>query len=260
LFSCSYCMHLLRWCCVVRLISPSSIHHRIESNLLLDFFFDFRSPSQLISDATMSIMSYNGSAMVAMTGKNCVAIASDMRFGVQQQTLADNFPKVYRIHDKLFLGLTGLITDMQTVSQKLEYRHKLYALREERVMKPQTFAAMVKNMLYERRFGPYFIEPIIAGLYDSDTEKNVPYITATDLLGAGVDTTDFVVGGTASEELYGVCEAMYKPNMEPEDLFETISQALLAGVDRDCLSGWGAIVHIITPDGVIERQLKSRKD
>src|SRR5665648_457709 len=36
-----------------------------------------------------------------------VAIASDMRFGIQQQTLADNFKKIYRIHDKLFIGLTG---------------------------------------------------------------------------------------------------------------------------------------------------------
>jgi hypothetical protein len=90
--------------------------------------------------------------------------------------------------------------------------------------------------------------------------RAVPFITATDLLGAGVDTTDFVVGGTCSEQLYGVCEAMYKPNLEAEDLFEVISQALLAGVDRDCLSGWGAIVRIITPDGVIQRELKSRKD
>lgn len=89
---------------------------------------------------------------------------------------------------------------------------------------------------------------------------SVPYITATDLLGAGVDTTDFVVGGTCSEQLYGVCEAMYKADLEPEELFEVISQCLLSAVDRDCLSGWGAIVHIITPDGVIERQLKSRKD
>ncbi len=58
----------------------------------------------------------------------------------------------------------------------------------------------------------------------------------------------------------GVFCAMYQPNLEAEDLFEVISQALLAAVDRDCLSGWGAIVHIITPEGVIERQLKSRKD
>ncbi|KAF3782485.1 Proteasome subunit beta type-3 [Nymphaea thermarum] len=51
---------------------------------------------------------------------------------------------------------------------------------------------------------------------------------------------DFVVGGTSSESLYGACESMYKPDMEPDELFETISQALLASIDRDCLSGWGA--------------------
>jgi 20S proteasome subunit beta 3 len=32
---------------------------------------------------------------------------------------------------------------------------------------------------------------------------------------------------------------------EPEDLFETISQTLLNAVDRDALSGWGAVVHIM---------------
>lgn len=77
---------------------------------------------------------------------------------------------------------------------------------------------------------------------------------------APVSTSDFLVGGTTSEQLYGVCETMYKPNMKPDQLFETISQCLLAAVDRDCLSGWGAIVHIITPEGVTSRQLKSRQD
>ncbi len=32
---------------------------------------------------------------------------------------------------------------------------------------------------------------------------------------------------------------------EPEELFEVISQCLLAGTDRDAISGWGAIVHIM---------------
>jgi 20S proteasome subunit beta 3 len=32
---------------------------------------------------------------------------------------------------------------------------------------------------------------------------------------------------------------------EPDELFETLSQALLAAVDRDALSGWGAVVHIM---------------
>jgi 20S proteasome subunit beta 3 len=66
-------------------------------------------------------------------------------------------------------------------------------------------------------------------------------------------------------------------NQEPEDLFETISQTLLNSVDRDALSGWGAVVrimyvldclveasdgrlHISTHDKVITRTLRSRMD
>lgn len=46
----------------------------------------------------------------------------------------------------------------------------------------------------------------------------------------------------------------------PEDLFETISQALLSAVDRDALSGWGAQVYIIEKDKVTQRLLKGRQD
>ncbi|KAJ1805464.1 proteasome core particle subunit beta 3, partial [Coemansia sp. RSA 2599] len=50
------------------------------------------------------------------------------------------------------------------------------------------------------------------------------------------------------------------PDLDPEGLFETVSQALLNAVDRDAMSGWGAVVHIITPDGVITRDIKGRMD
>jgi len=42
----------------------------------------------------MSILAYNGGAIIAMTGKNCVAIASDTRLGLQQQTVSCDFQKV----------------------------------------------------------------------------------------------------------------------------------------------------------------------
>ncbi len=32
---------------------------------------------------------------------------------------------------------------------------------------------------------------------------------------------------------------------EPEDLFETVTQCLMSGADRDALSGWGAIVYVM---------------
>mmetsp|Transcript_13494 Transcript_13494/g.27338 ORF Transcript_13494/g.27338 Transcript_13494/m.27338 type:complete len:205 (-) Transcript_13494:131-745(-) len=204
----------------------------------------------------MSIMQYNGSGIVAMCGKDCVAIASDMRYGIQQQTIACDMHKVFKMSDNIFIGLSGLITDVQTLKQKFDFRMKMYALRENRPMKPKVFSNLVSTILYEKRFGPFFCEPVIAGL----DEKEGPFISAMDLIGAPVFAKDFVVAGTAGEELYGVCEAFWKPNMEPDELFETISQSLLAAVDRDCLAGWGAIVHVITKKGVTTKKLKSRQD
>ena len=97
-------------------------------------------------------MEYNGAAIIAMTGKNCVAIArcvyclprrvdararargratwrsavlhvyspppasnSDTRLGVQGQTVSTNFQKVFKMHDHLMLGLAGLASDVQTL-------------------------------------------------------------------------------------------------------------------------------------------------
>jgi len=60
------------------------------------------------------------------------------------------------------------------------------------------------------RFGPYFVEPIVAGLHP---KTNEPYISTMDLIGCPMETKDFVVGGTCTEQLYGMCESLWNPDM-----------------------------------------------
>ena len=48
--------------------------------------------------------------------------------------------------------------------------------------------------------------------------------------------------------------------MNPDELFECVSQSLLAAMDRDILSGWGATVYILTPSEVIVKEIKTRQD
>ncbi len=139
---------------------------------------------------------------------------------------------------------------------RFAFRHNLYKLREERTMAPVTFAHFVSALLYEKRFGPYYCEPVIAGLQPDGT----PFVTGMDLLGALAPAEDFVVSGNNTDALLGVCESMYRPGLEAEDLFEVISQCLLAAGGRDCLSGWGGVVHVITKQGVITRTLRGRMD
>ena len=129
--------------------------------------------------------------------------------------------------------------------EQFRYRVNMYTIKEERAIEPSTFTQLVSSTLYERRFGPWFIEPVIAGMQKTPSGSYTPFIAATDLIGCINFAKDFVVAGTASEKLFGVAEGLWEPDLEAEDLFETISQTLLNAVDRDAFSGWGAVVHVM---------------
>jgi 20S proteasome subunit beta 3 len=56
----------------------------------------------------------------------------------------------------------------------------MYKLREERSIEPKTFAHLVSSTLYEKRFSPYFISPIVAGI---NSKTNEPFICGFDNIG-----------------------------------------------------------------------------
>ena len=201
-------------------------------------------------------MSYNGSCLIGMKGDHCAALATDRRYGVKFQMISCNFPKVFKIHDTLLLGLSGLATDIITFAKQMKMEANLYRLREHREIKPKVFANLVASSLYAKRFGPYFIEPIIAGLEEDGT----PYIANTDLIGCIGDEDNFLCCGTGDEMLLGACESFYRDGMESEELFEVCAQSLMSGTDRDAYSGWGGVVYVITPQGITAKTLKTRMD
>lgn len=165
-----------------------------------------------------------------------------------------NYRLTYRV--RIYLVVDALFySDLEYRKEKLKFRTNLYELREDREMKPKTIASVISSMLYERRFGPYFVEPVIAGLQDG-----TPYLCAMDLIGAPVYTDDFVLAGTASEALYGLAESLWKPDLGPDELFEVISQTMLSATNRDCLSGWGARVYVLTEKSLVIKDLKGRQD
>ncbi|RZC08252.1 Proteasome subunit beta type-3-A [Glycine soja] len=74
---------------------------------------------------------------------------------------------------------------------------------------PPLFEPAGGHMNQAVTFNRSYCKPVIAGLGDEDK----PFIYTMDCLGAKELAKDFVVSGTASESLYGACEAMFKPDM-----------------------------------------------
>eukprot|EP01017_Pseudomicrothorax_dubius_P000242 TRINITY_DN0_c1408_g1_i1.p1 TRINITY_DN0_c1408_g1~~TRINITY_DN0_c1408_g1_i1.p1 ORF type:complete len:119 (+),score=35.43 TRINITY_DN0_c1408_g1_i1:1-357(+) len=110
------------------------------------------------------------------------------------------------------------------------------------------------STLYEHRWGPYFVSPIVVGLQDG-----TPVISTYDSIGCTTDTENFAVAGTAGELLYGLCETYYREDIPAEELVEIIGQILLAGCDRDALAGWGGVVYLLTTDNLHIRELKTKQ-
>lgn len=66
---------------------------------------------------------------------------------------------------------------------------------------PLLLVRYIDDVMLTFRFGPYFVEPIIAGL---DPKTNEPFIASTDLIGCITEPEDFVVSGTCADQLYGM--------------------------------------------------------
>lgn len=56
-----------------------------------------------------------------------------------------------------------------------------------------------------------------------------------DMLGARSTSSTYVCSGVASRSLHGTAEALWRPNLEAEELVEVCGKALVSALERDCL-------------------------
>ncbi len=87
-----------------------------------------------------------------------------------------------------------------------------------------------------------------------------PYVCGMDMIGARSESDAFCCAGTASKSLYGTAEALWEPNLSPDQLVSICTNAFLSALERDCLSGYGATVYLLTPDGITEYDVSGRSD
>mmetsp|Transcript_26203 Transcript_26203/g.75675 ORF Transcript_26203/g.75675 Transcript_26203/m.75675 type:complete len:348 (-) Transcript_26203:34-1077(-) len=155
-------------------------------------------------------------------------------------------------------------------------------LSSSRRITPRSMAALTSHVLYGRRQSPYFVEPIVAGLervvlrehHQSGATPVVPryrpFLCSHDVIGAQSKSHSFVCSGAASKSMHGTAEALWQPDLEPEELVRVCGRAFLSALERDCLSGYGAIIYLIVANDhgdvdiggcrIIEYDLACRND
>ena len=197
-------------------------------------------------------MEFRG-ACFAIGGDNCVAIVSDRRLGKGYTLNDSNFQRVFKMQDNIMLGLTGLDTDVQTVYALLEYKLNMYRLREGQEMTPRDFAWMVGATLYEHRFGPYYVSPVVAGLQDGK-----PVLFGYDSIGCMTEDK-FVCAGAAAEMLLGSGECYFKEGMNAQEIEDACINAINAAADRHIMIGWNSALYVMTDKKIDCKMVKMKQ-
>jgi 20S proteasome subunit beta 3 len=174
-------------------------------------------------------------------------------------------------------------------------------ISSSQIMSPKAMSTLTSHVLYGRRQSPYYVEPLIVGLEkvtnqqrirhaqqqdDHDTDHDTihnepssddssknsfnnskhchyyrPFLCAQDVIGAQSKSDAFCCAGVASKSLYGTAEALWRPHLSPDELRHICGKAFLSALERDCLSGYGAILYLMTSDGgIVQYELACRND
>ena len=131
-----------------------------------------------------------------------------------------NMQRIFKIQDNILLGLSVLATDIQTFSFEMLRKVELYRIRENVDLTPQLFINLVSSILYEHRFSPFFLNPIVVGLDIKDNYQ--PYVACYNSIGSITQSWEFQVVGISSEILYGACEAFFKPKMVSDNYLKLV--------------------------------------
>lgn len=215
-------------------------------------------------------MTMNGGSVLAMAGKHSVAVVVDKRFA-KDNALISVSPRPVLVPSSdpnTMVVFTGLDSDILT----FRYRLEAQLARLQGIVRPDTgccvpassVARLTSHLLYQQRArGAYFVEPLVVGwdTASSSTENNnKPYLCSLDMIGAMSVSHSFCCAGAATESLYGTASALWKEHLEDDELVTVCGRAFMSALERDCLSGYGAVLYLIGRDRIVEYDLAGRND
>jgi 20S proteasome subunit beta 3 len=248
----------------ILIMKPSSSSFLSQYFTLLFLLVQTRLPAIHAQQSQANPLTWHGGAILAMSGRNCVAMAVDHRFG-QGPVLIQTRPRpVLTISNQCMLACTGLSGHVQALHHiilaQLSKHISATSTTKSKTVTPNAVITLLSHLLYQQYTSsgqPFAVEPIVVALHPHTQE---PFLCSMDSIGA-LSRAAHVVAAGPSATLLGVAEALWRPHLEPEELVQVLVRAFVSALERDCLSGYGATIYLMTPsEGILEYPVCMRND
>jgi 20S proteasome subunit beta 6 len=201
---------------------------------------------------------------VAIAGDNFAVIGADTRLSAGYNIFTRNHSKLFTLTKEAVLASCGNWCDSDTLSSILSARVTQYSdIHENREISLNALAQLLSTMMYGRRFFPYYVSNILAGIYEGKG-----YVYSYDPIGH-CERHTYRAGGSSSALLQpildnqvGLKNMEQKPNvpLTIERAVNLIKDTFISAAERDIYTGDGIKIAIITDKGVEEQTIPLRKD
>ncbi|PNF39466.1 Proteasome subunit beta type-1 [Cryptotermes secundus] len=206
----------------------------------------------------------NGGSVVAIAGDDYVLVASDTRLSSGFSIYTREQSKLFRLSDTTVLGCSGCWCDTLTLARILEARLQMYLHEHNKPMSTPAVAQMLCTMLYYKRFFPYYVSNVLAGL----DEEGKGCVYSYDPIGY-CQQTKFKASGSSGALLQPLLDNQIgyqnMENVTPEPICMEKAMAILkdtfiSAAERDIYTGDSIFINIITKDGIQEEKFTLRRD
>jgi 20S proteasome subunit beta 6 len=244
--------------------APSQQQHQYQQNV--------SKMSSAIKKPDWSPYEMNGGSVMAIAGETFAVIASDTRLSEGYSILSRENPHLYELENtnKCILACSGFHGDTLTFAKVLQTRLKMYEYEHNKKASTGAIAQLISTMLYNKRFFPYYVNPIIAGL----DEQGRGAIYSYDPVGS-FDREIYRSSGSSVALLQPLLDSQLGMKNQSEH-FEiekgcTVSQnlekclqlvkdAFTSAAERDIYTGDAVLIKVITKDGVKTERFALRRD
>lgn len=208
----------------------------------------------------------NGGTVVAISGKGYAIIASETRLTTGYQIYTRKQPKLFPLTSKTILGSTGCWCDVLTFAKVIETRIKNYRYEHNRQISTSACAQLISTMLYYKRFFPYYISNIVAGLDDNGngvvySYDPVGHFEKHSHQAAGSSCAliqPFLDNRVGGKNIHGVTPGTV--DVCCEDALRIVKDVFVSAAERDIYVGDQVDIRIIRPEGIEHQTYNLRKD
>nr|CDS31636.2 proteasome (prosome macropain) subunit beta [Hymenolepis microstoma] len=209
--------------------------------------------------------SQNGGTSLGISGKDYAIVASDTRLTDENMGIlfSRNSPHIYEVGPNIRMCLTGFRGDVLTFTKVIEAKVKEYRYHHKKDITLTALANLISICLYSRRFFPFYVATILAGI----DENGKGAIYSYDPVGS-YERLVFRAHGTSGAILQPLLDSQINGEdlvadcveLSKEDAIRLVRDGFISAAERDVFCGDAVVIDVITADGIQRTSFPLRRD